>query len=86
MRAAAAIADRGVVRAVPALRLALRSPEVYRAAAAARALTAFADDPQAVAGVAEARQHISVVVRRAVAPHERPGTLPPSEESDRPPV
>jgi len=66
VNAAATIAARHLTGAIGALRRTLESPEVYRVAAAAEALTAFLDDPEARAAIAEAQRHRSVVVRRAV--------------------
>jgi HEAT repeat protein len=68
IRAAGVLAARHTREAVEPLgRLSRRRDDPYRAAAAARALRAFADEPRAAALLAEARRHSSVIVRRAAA-------------------
>jgi hypothetical protein len=66
--AARLLAARGERRAIEPLGRLLQSADPYRAAAAARALLAFAGDPAADVLIAEARRHPSVMVRRAVDP------------------
>ena len=51
----------------PLARLSRRDGDPYRAAAAVRALRAFAGDPIADAHLAAARSHPSVIVRRAAS-------------------
>jgi hypothetical protein len=65
--AAQLLAQRHGVRAIrPLGRLLSNQGDPYRAAAAARALRAFAGDPIADGYLAAARDHPSVLVRRAV--------------------
>lgn len=66
MLAAELLAKRGVRSAIDRLIEATSSDDPYRAAAAARALTAFGDKEAQVA-VRELRRHRSALVRRAVA-------------------
>lgn len=66
VRAAQALGARKTLAAIPALREVSRSGDVYRAAAAAGALRAFQGVASADAGIREAREHPSVIVRRAV--------------------
>ncbi len=66
--AARLLAARRERRAIEPLGRLLQSADPYRAAAAARALLAFAGDPAADALIAKARRHPSVMVRRAVDP------------------
>jgi hypothetical protein len=72
--AASIIAQRRDPAAVPHLvRVALTSPEPYRARAAAAALRAFRGDPEADAALARLRRSPSALMRAAVAePNERP--------------
>lgn len=72
VRATQALAVRRVTGAIGALTETVRSPEAYRAAAAAAALATFRDDPAAGPGIEAARRHASVLVRRAVERGERP--------------
>lgn len=72
-RAAAVLAARGRVEAIgPLGRVAGDTRDPYRAAAAVRALRAFADRPDAAALVEAARSHPSVIVRHAAGTAPRP--------------
>ena len=70
MFASEVLAARKAETAIDSLIRLVDSPDPYRAAAAASALTAFVDDDRAKAAVAAARQHPSALVRRAVTSSE----------------
>lgn len=65
--AAQLLAERHARQAIDRLIELVDSADPYRAAAAARALTAFTDDERAVAAVEACRTHRSALVRRAVS-------------------
>jgi HEAT repeat protein len=65
--AAEALAGRASTRAIDRLIELLDSTDPYRAAAAARALLAFASDQRAASALEFCQRHPSVLVRRAVA-------------------
>jgi len=70
MRAADALAARQTKEAIrPLAALADRVDDPYRSAAAARALMAFAGDPDADSALARVENHPSVVVRSAIRRH-----------------
>lgn len=73
MLAAELLGRRGTKAAIDQLIEATGSPDPYRAAAAAQALTSF-DDVRAQAAVRTLRDHPSALVRRAVAPSGGHGT------------
>ncbi len=75
MLASRVLAARDAKQAIEHLIAQVDSPDPYRAAEAARALAAFADDPRARAALAACRTHPSALVRRAVA--ESLGPEPP---------
>jgi len=69
MRAADALAVRQATEAIgPLAELVDRVDDPYRSAAAARALVAFAGDPEADAALGRAAAHPSVIVRAAIEP------------------
>ena len=77
MLAADLLARRGTSAAVERLIATLDAPDPYRAAAAARALTAF-DDEHARAAVRACRTHRSAMVRRAVGAEHESGAEGPT--------
>lgn len=69
IRAADALAVRQATEAIrPLAELVDRVDDPYRSAAAARALVAFAGDPEADAALERAAVHPSVIVRAAIEP------------------
>ena len=86
MLAARLLGERKTMPAIEPLgRLSRLRDDPYRAAAAVRALAAFAGDPSADASLAAARSHPSVIVRRAAGARpagpaapaaDDPGTVP----------
>jgi len=85
MLAAEVLAKRGTRAAIDHLVRLVDSRDPYRAAAAARALLAFDDDPAASATVRHCRHHSSALVRDAVS-RSAPRWLPGSPASAlRPP-
>jgi HEAT repeat protein len=67
MLASSVLAARHADQAIERLIATVNSPDPYRAAAAARALTAFGDNERAQKAVAALREHPSALVRRAVS-------------------